>query len=64
MKEFTEPDLENFLAYEKVRESGRSNMLDPRARMASGLSVDEYFFTLDNYPALKTELKARQENEK
>lgn len=55
MKEFTAEQLENYAAYEKVRQSGRFNMLDPRAMRASGLSEAEYVFVLDNFNALRVE---------
>jgi len=51
--EFTEAQISNFKAYEKVRASGKYNMFDPRAIRASGLPQSEYIFVMDNYTALE-----------
>lgn len=49
---FTEQEIKNFRIYEKIRSKGRYNMLDPRARMAAGLSREEFFFCITNYDLL------------
>lgn len=49
---FTAKQLKDFASYVRVQRSGAYNMLDPRARMAAGLSTTEYAFILDNYDAL------------
>lgn len=51
---FTEEQLNNFKAYEKIRSSGRYNMFDRRAIIASGLSQNEYLFVMENYLELET----------
>ena len=58
MNHFTEKDIKNLKAYEKVRQSGRFNMVDPRAAQASGLSSEDYSFVMKNFKAL---LKAAAE---
>jgi len=50
---FTEEQIANWRAYERVRQSGEFNMFDPRARRASGLGEAEYLFSLRNYSALR-----------
>ncbi|MFA7278950.1 MAG: hypothetical protein WC100_02540 [Sterolibacterium sp.] len=52
-KEFTFAQLNNWRAYEKVRLGGRWNMFDPSARRATGLTPEEYSFTIANYSALR-----------
>lgn len=39
---FTAEQIDHWLAYEKVRKSGRYNMFDPRARKASKLTDEQY----------------------
>jgi hypothetical protein len=58
MKTFTPAQLNDFLAYVKVQESGRHNMLDPRAARAAGLSRDQMVFVIEHYAALKAQHKA------
>lgn len=48
----TEQQLKNFAAYVEVQKSGEYNMLDPRARMAAGLSREEFIFCITNYDLL------------
>jgi hypothetical protein len=54
---FTHQELENFKAYEEVRAGGAYNMFDPRARQLTGLSRADYGFVMDNYSALKAQIK-------
>lgn len=49
---FTDQQLRDFEAYEKVQLSNRYNMLDPRARHAAGLDNQRYVFVMNNYDAL------------
>lgn len=58
-QEFTPEQCRNFIDYERVQRSGRWNMLDPRARGATGMSKDEYFFVLENYLALQEAVKVK-----
>ena len=51
--EFTSKQLSDFREYEKVRLSGRFNMLDPKARQMTGLSYDDYVFTMKHYGDLR-----------
>ena len=53
MKKFTQEQVKNWKAYERVRAGGRYNMFDPRARRTAKLSEAEYGFVMDNYSALK-----------
>lgn len=50
---FTPQQLADWKAYERVRQGGRWNMFDPRARNATRLSREEYSFVMDNYAELK-----------
>lgn len=53
VKKFTEQDLKDWRAYERVRKGGRYNMFDPRARRATGLDSDRYSFVMKNFTELK-----------
>jgi hypothetical protein len=53
---FTPEQLENWKSYEEVRSAGEYNMFDRRAEEASGLSHDEYMFTMKNYTELAKEV--------
>lgn len=50
---FTEKQLEDWLRFELVRETGCVNMHDSMAFRATGLNGDEYRFVMDNYLKLK-----------
>lgn len=50
---FTKKQLRNWTRYEEVRAGGRWNMWDEAAQRATGLTRDDYIFTLRNYNALK-----------
>ena len=52
MKEFTFIEINNWRAYEHVLSRGRWNMFDPQARIATGLTNEEYSFTMKNYDKL------------
>lgn len=45
---------EKFERYEKVRQSGKYNMImeSVRAAASAGLSLDDYFYVLENYSSL------------
>ena len=52
--EYTDEQLEYmYNAYEEVRVSGEYNMFDPNARIASGLSKEQYIFVIQYYNELK-----------
>ena len=50
---FTPEQLKHYAAYERVRQSGRFNMFDPRARFATGLNQEQYHFVINNFEALR-----------
>ena len=50
---FTEKQLKQYAAYERVRQSGGYNMFDPRARQETGLTKEDYAFVMDNFTALR-----------
>lgn len=50
---FTKSQINQFKSYESVRKSGHYNMFDSRARLASGLTKEEYLFVMENYRELK-----------
>jgi hypothetical protein len=54
MRKFTERQIKLWRDYERVRKSGRINMLESRTgcRLAS-MSEDEWWFCLHNYSELK-----------
>lgn len=52
-KPFTEAQIAAYRAYEKARSSGKFDMLDQRALVATGLSRDTYVFVMDNYDELR-----------
>lgn len=58
--QFTPQQLNNWRAFESVRESGAFNMLDPRAQLVSMIPKDEYRFVLSNYDALKAAVNAER----
>lgn len=51
---FTAKQIADWKRYEKVRAGGKYNMFDPRARQATGLSMERYSFVMQNYSELKT----------
>jgi hypothetical protein len=56
---FTQEQLNNWEAYERVRKGGKWNMYDPRARQATGLERNDYLFVLKNYTELKEACQLR-----
>lgn len=51
---FTDEEIEDWYAFEAVRQSGAINMFDAKGGvMLSGLTRDEYLFCMENYCALK-----------
>lgn len=59
---FTKEQIVNYKLFEQVRASGRYNMYHPNARIASGLTEDEYDFVKDNFVELREQ--AEQEENK
>lgn len=60
---FTQQQLEDFRAYEKVRAGGRYNMFTPQAQQAAGLEKEDYLFVLKNYADLK-DMAAKSKSKK
>lgn len=58
---FTQKQLNDFRAYREVQESGKYNMLDPRARQLAGLDREDFLFVLSNYSALKQAYEAAED---
>ena len=58
---FTEQQIKDWKAYERVRKGGRWNMFDPRARMATKLDSKAYGFVMENFSALKDAAIAKAE---
>jgi hypothetical protein len=56
MIEFTDQQKENWKKYEKVRAGGKWNMFDSRARRATGLTKEDYFFCINNYEELNNSI--------
>ena len=50
---FTEQQINDWHAYERVRKGGRWNMFMPQARAATGLSRDDYLFVMRNFVELR-----------
>lgn len=50
---FTAKQIADWRAYERVRQSGRFNMYDPRARRATKLDDEVYAFVMDHYSELR-----------
>lgn len=50
---FTDDQMQDYAAYERVRSEGNYNMLSNQAREDSGLNKDKYMFVLKNYGALR-----------
>ena len=61
MHNFTEQQIADFWAYEKVRSSNKFNMMDPRAQEATGLGRDEFRFVLSNYATLRLVAESSQQ---
>lgn len=58
IKEFTDEELKQFDAYEKVRQSGRFNMFMPEARKATRLTIAQYTFVMRNFSRLSDQSNA------
>lgn len=50
---FTAEQIDDWLAYEKVRKGGKFNMFDPRARRATRLDEYRYKFVMRNFGAMR-----------
>jgi hypothetical protein len=60
---YTKHQIKAFKSYERVRKEGHYNMFDSRARLASGLTKEEYLFVMENYSELKDASEAAAANE-
>ena len=52
---FTEPQIDDWRRYERVRKSGRYNMFSPEARRDTKLDAERYAFVMKNYSAMKAQ---------
>lgn len=52
---FTLQQIQNFIAYEEVRQSRRFNMWSTQASQAAGLDREEHVFVIKNFTALKAQ---------
>ena len=61
---FTDQQIKDWRVYERVRKSGRYNMLthSRQAALAAGLSHDRYIHVLTNYSALKEAAQCKNAN--
>lgn len=50
---FTQNQIDNWRAFEKVRQTGKHNMFLHKAREETGMSVPEWLFCMDHYTELK-----------
>ena len=60
---FTQQQINNWKDYERIRQRGRYNMFDPRARRLSTMSVGEWGFCMDHYEALKAQAEKPEQPE-
>lgn len=49
----TEKQIQDFRKYERVRFRGLFNMFGHSARLATGLTEEDYVFVIDNYDTLQ-----------
>lgn len=59
-KEFTNDELAQYAAYERVRARGRWNMWSPQAIQATSLTEKEYFFVMENFEELQKQFDTRK----
>lgn len=57
---FTPEQIENWRRYEKVRQSGKWNMFDPRATVAARLTKEEKVFVMKNYSELESAARKQE----
>lgn len=57
---FTEQQIKDFLAYEKVRMTGKFNMITNGAVAATGLGDERHMFVARNYRMLKAAASERK----
>jgi hypothetical protein len=60
---FSKKQINNFKSYEIIRKSGTFNMLDNQARLASGLTKEEYLFVMENFNDLREASQSFDANE-
>ena len=60
MNQFTPERLSDWLAYERVRKSGKYNMYDKRARQKAGLTGEQYSFVMEHFSDLAEAVKQKQ----
>jgi len=52
---FTDAQMANFKKWVKLQNTGRFNMLDPRARTAMSMSEEDHLFVLEHYEEMLTQ---------
>lgn len=57
---FTDQQIEDWKRYEKVRKSGKWNMLSPQARAETRLSNERCLFVIDHFYELKQVIEANE----
>ena len=50
---YSQKQIENWQVYERIRQSGMFNMIDPRARAMTTMSVAEWVYCMEHYNELK-----------
>jgi len=58
---YTAKQITDWRSYERVRKSGKYNMLDADARRATGLDRNEYVFVLKHYVALREAVDGKRD---
>jgi len=56
---FTPQQISDWKKFEKVRKSGKYNMLFPQARAATGLNDKQYLFVMENFAELEEAANAK-----
>jgi hypothetical protein len=54
----TTEQIEDWESFEEIRATNRFNMFDPAARIATGLTREQFLFCMANYDALKAAYEA------
>lgn len=52
---YSQKQIKNWQVFEDIRKSGMFNMLDPRARAMTTMSISEWLFCMEHYNELKSQ---------
>jgi len=52
---FTDAQMANFKKWVKLQNTGRFNMVDPRARSAMSMSEEDFDFVLEHYEQMEAQ---------